>query len=197
MRLAAFIVCVGLTLATSLHAQSPSDSTATDFHPGQWGVQAIVANGVSEAGALRFATPSRAWVLDGSMSLDRQTSSGTQSTQGRSVVGAALSVGSRWYHTPARLVRFLGLGLTGAYSLENYGANSPKTTYWSAGAYGEAGVVYMITPHIGLGSRAALTLVRTNMTTDLGAPFQGTLATRVVDYRLNFYPVQVLATIYF
>lgn len=197
MRLATLVVCTCLGLATSLHAQSPSDSMAPGFHDGQWGVQAVVASGVSEAGALRFASPTRAWVLDGSVNVDRQTASGSQASQGdHTFAGFTLSVGSRWYSVPGRLIRFAGVGATGGYTYAHYNGNTVQTDIWSAGAYGEAGAIYMFTPHVGIGSRAMLTLTRIENSSSLSGGFPNPTS-RVVDYRLTVSPVQVLATIYF
>ena len=197
MRLAATVVCACLTLASSLHAQSPGDSTEPAFHAGEWGVQAVAIYGLSEAGALRFATPTRAWVLDGAGSFQRHTDSGNQGSPGTDLLaGVTASFGSRWYHAPARLVRFSGVGIVGGYTYAHYGRYSQRTDLWSAGAYGEVGAVYMFTPHVGVGSRALVTFTRaqTDMTTT-GAATGG--SERVVDYRVVFYPVQLLATIYF
>ena len=195
MRLAAIVVCACLTLASSLHAQSAPDSIA--FHPGEWGVQAISMYGVSEAGALRFATPTRAWVLDGGISYQRHTASGSQvSPSADTFVGFTASLGSRWYHAPARLIRFAGAGITGGYTYASYATSSQRTDLWSAGAYGEAGATYMFTPHLGVGSRAVLTFTRAQDDASIkGGSFGG--VQHVVDYRVVFYPVQVLATIYF
>jgi hypothetical protein len=154
---------------------------------------------LAEGGVLRFATPTHAWVLDGAASLDRRTAADA-APFGEDVTTNSSSVtvlfGPRWYRaTSSHLARFLGLGVAGSYGHSASPTNSYREDIWSAGAYGEIGVQYMFTPHLGFGWRATLTGSRTQdrVTQTVGTP----LIQRVTYYHLAVEPVQVSGTVYF
>lgn len=104
-----------LLLAQPLGAQVRPD-TAAGFRRGQWGAEFIPGSTLATGGVLRFSTPTRAWVLDASASLNHQTNSatGTVDLTGSSV-GVSARLGPRWYHAEfERVMRFVGLGVTGS-----------------------------------------------------------------------------------
>lgn len=199
-RMSLALPCLGVIAAPiTLNAQAAADSVTAAFHEGQWGVGFVQGSALTEAGALRFSTATRAWVVDAAASFDKQTHPsggpfGTDINGQLSLVSAQL--GPRWYHAASsHLARFVGFGITGAYAHTDLAGASLRDNTWSAGAYGEIGVQYMFTRHLGLGWRATLTGTRTeDRTTDV----TGTIPSQLTrDYRLSLQPVQVTGTIYF
>ena len=182
---------------TPLRAQAV-DSTNAAFRKGEWGVGLVQGRSLSEAGVLRFATPTRAWVLDGSATLDRtvQQSAGPfgADINGQTDIITA-QLGPRWYHAASsHLARFMGIGISGSYAHAQFPGASNRENLWSAGVYGEIGVQYMFTRHLGLGWRGNLLATRTEdhvMFAD-GSPDQQTTM-----YHLVLEPVQVMGTVYF
>ena len=142
----------------SLTAQATADTTTASFHHGEWGAGFIVSGGVTNAGVLRFSTPTLAWVLDGSASWDRGSASGSGNTE-QTVRSSSISaqLGPRWYHAMSgHATRYLGFGASGAYSHGQSSASPSQNTIWSVGAYGEAGMQYMLTRWLGIGWRGTL-----------------------------------------
>jgi hypothetical protein len=192
-------VCACVFAVQPLRAQTTSDSITTSFHPGQWGVGFTQGRYLAEAGVLRFSTPTLAWVLDATGTFDRQVLSGAgvfgADESAKSYTVTALA-GPRWYHAiGAHVVRLIGIGLLGSYSsYENVGSPN-RSKFWSAGAYGEIGVQYMFTRHVGLGWRANLLVSRgherSNYLTGNGSVVDETY------YHVDLQPVQVTGTVYF
>lgn len=179
----------------SVYAQAVADSAA--FHRGQWGVEFLPSTSISEAGVLRFNTPTRAWVLDGSAGFDRETASGGSlpGDQTSQSLNVNARLGPRWYHTAnERVLRFLGLGVTGGYASARQTIGS-KADYWSAGAYGELGLQYLFTRHLGLGGRATLTGSRSSQ--QFVPNGQGGTTQRVRIYHVGLQPLQIIGTFYF
>jgi outer membrane protein W len=199
-RITVVLLCAGIFAAppTTLRAQAPTDTTTAAFHEGEWAVGFVQGKSLSEAGVLRFATPTRAWVLDGWATLDKTVEQsvgpfGTDINGQTDIITAQL--GPRWYHaTSSHLARFLGIGISGSYAHAQFPAASNRENLWSAGVYGEIGVQYMFTRHLGLGWRANLLATRTAdrvMFAD-GSPDQQTTM-----YHLVLEPVQITGTVYF
>ena len=190
--------CIAFASGHVLHAQG-SDTTAS-FRPGEWGVGFVVRNSVTEAGVLRFSTPTQAWVLDGSASFDRSSQSSSTGLGDQTVRGWNLSgqFGPRWYHAMSgHVTRFLGLGALAGYSRADYAGISGHSSMSSLGAYGEAGMQYMLTRYLGFGWRGTLTAARAETNTSLLSP-QGFLTTsNATDYHVGVDAVQLTGTIYF
>lgn len=189
------LLCACVIVASPLRAQTTGDSTAT-FRPGQWGVEFLPGSEITEAGVLRFATRTRAWVLDGSASLGWQDVSPKSTVGGNSnshFISARL--GPRWYHAvSANVVRFAGLGISASYARAEFAASSSRSQLWSAGAFGELGMQYMLTRHFSLGFRASLLAQRSE--------FRSTIALdnsilQTTSYELAIRPVQITGNIYF
>lgn len=183
-----------ILVSHSLYAQTDS----AGFHRGQWGLEFIPSGtNVSEAGVLRFNTPTRALVLDGSASVDRTTASGGSLPGDQTAQSVSINarLGPRWYHTAnERVVRFLGLGVTGGYASSRQTVGS-KADYWSAGTYGELGLQYLFTRHLGLGGRATLT---GSWSGQQYAPNgAGGTTQRVTSYHVGLQPFQIIGTFYF
>jgi hypothetical protein len=179
--------------ARPLLAQATADTTATAFRRGQWGVDFIPSRSLAEGGVLRFSTPRLAWVLDGSAAFDQQTSTGAGGS-GRSISVNA-RVGPRWYHTEyERVVRFAGFGVTGGYvSSSQFFTTSGHQKFWSAGVYGELGLQYLFTRHLGLGVRGDVVGLRNASQVTQ----ESSVTQRQTSYHVALEPVQLLGTFYF
>jgi hypothetical protein len=190
--------CVLAAPGRSLIAQTIPDTSTASFHRGEWGVGFILRSNVTDAGVLRFSTPTRAWVLDGSASLDRQSQSGPVTDQTERSTFVSGQFGPRWYHpVTGHATRFLGFGVSGLYAHTEFSGTSSQGTLWSLGAYGEVGMQYMLTRYLGLGWRGTLSASRgqTNNTEETG---QGVSSTqRAISYHVGLEAVQLLGTIYF
>ena len=177
-----------------LRAQSRADTTI-GFRRGQWGVEFIPGTSFTTVGVLRFSTPARAWVLDGSGAFNHQTGTGTGFVnESTSSVGVGARFGPRWYHAEfERVVRFVGLGFTGSYFGSTQSASNPyRAESWSAGAYGELGLQYLFTPHLALGVRGMLDASAfTNRST------QNNITTRATSYSFVLSSPQVIGAFYF
>lgn len=190
------LVCASILLARSASAQITGDTARVKFHPGQWGVEFIPNRDANTIGVLRFATPTRAWVLDGSANLDWITLPGAGDF-GKDATGHSMSVsatfGPRWYHAAgARVVGFGGWGITGSYSRAQGPQNPTRYELWSAGAYGELGMQYLLTPHLSVGGRGTLQASRIDNHSS-----SDTASTRQIGYHLGAGGLQVTGTIYF
>lgn len=196
-RISLVLACVGVMAGHALRAQTAGDSTTAIFRPGQWGLEFLPGTTFSEAGVLRFVTPARAWVLDGSANVDwNNTSSGFAGSNGSgqlTIISARL--GPRWYRAVgAQAARFVGLGVSGSYGRSrNTAGTTLRTQSWAAGAYGEIGMQYMLTRHIGLGGRGS---VLGSHIDDRATNVSSNITQRTTDFHLGF-ALQVTGTIYF
>lgn len=191
--------CFALLSAGRLSAQATSDTTAVSFRPGTWGIGFVVRNSVTEAGLLRFSTPTRAWVLDGNVSINTQKESGTgigDQTQETSIFSAQL--GPRWYRSmTGRASSFVGVGLSGGYSYAKISGNVNHSDVWSAGAYGELGMQYLITRYLAIGWRGTLSGNRSEINSTQEGSQAGVATQRSTTYRLGLDAVQLTGTIFF
>ena len=195
------LACGSLLLAPvpSLRAQS-ADTTTASFRQGEWGVGFILRSGVNEGGVLRFSTSTRAWVLDMSATYDRQSQSGSAAFVDRNDRSWYLSgqFGPRWYHAmTGHAVRYLGFGVSGTYSQAKLSSTPSQSDLWSVGAYGEAGMQYMIARYLGLGWRGTVSASRSE---SKGVEQTGpgvTNTTRAIGYQVRLDAVQLTGTIYF
>ena len=197
-RIPLLLAYVCIIVAQPLRAQAVADSTAATFHRGEWGV-GFGGRYLAEAGVLGFVTPTLAMVLDGWAGLDRQvvSTAGTSGAdQSRQSINLSATLGPRWHHAvSAHVVRFFGLGVSGSYGSASYAGSSNSDKNWSAGAYGEVGLQYMFTPHLGLGWRGNLQASRIE---EHQTFFSGTPTKQQTTYcRLTVEPVQVIGTLYF
>ena len=184
----------------SLHAQASADTITASYRPGEWGVGFILGNAVTEGGVLRFSTPTRAWVLDGSASIDRQSQSsstvfGDQTSKSWYLSG---QFGPRWYHAMSgHVARYLGLGASAAYGHADFSTSSSHATIWSLGAYGELGMQYMFTRYLGLGWRGTLTASRAETNNKDLSPQGVATTSNATAYHVGLNAVQLTGTIYF
>lgn len=198
-RIRFILVSVCLLVAPSLQAQLPDSMTA--FRAGEWGVGFVQARGLAEGGVLRFSTPTRAWVLDGFATYDKQIVSGAGifgSDESAHSYNINASAGPRWFHaTSPRLVRIVGVGVTAGYTSTQLVASTNKDRYWSAGVYGEIGFQYMFSRHFGLGWRGNVVVSRIADRQTQSSGLGGETTLNTTYYHLGLEPVQLMGTIYF
>ena len=155
----------------------------------------IPGTSFSTVGVLRFSTLTRAWVLDASANYSHQTATATAvPDQSANSVGLSARLGPRWYHAEyERVVRFVGVGITGSYFGNSQTANSAdRGESWSAGVYGELGLQYLFTPHLALGVRGSVLASRySNYNTQNGT------TSRLTSYSLSLGSPQVIGAFYF
>ena len=180
-------VCVLAPAAREVSAQTSGDTTTVSFHAAEWGVGFILQNNVNSAGVLRFSTPTRAWVLDGSASFDRQSqSSSVSGNETARVTNLNAQLGPRWYHAMSgHVTRYLGLGVSGAYGRSELASTSAHASDWGMGAYGEAGMQYLITRYLGLGWRGTLSASRFETNNSQLTPQGFIITANTVGYHLG------------
>jgi hypothetical protein len=193
--------CVLLAHSRSLAAQATADTTTASFRQAEWGVGFLLRNNVTDAGILRFSTPTRALVLDGSGSFDRTSQIGAgvfgtdQTAQSTSV---SAQLGPRWYHAiTGHVARYLGFGVSGAYEHSQLSDTPNHTNVWSMGAYGEIGMQYLITRYLGLGWRGTISATRYDANTTAATTQGVTSRQEATSYHLGLDAVQLTGTIYF
>lgn len=203
MRYLLLVVACGCVLVASpwaLAAQTVADTTTASFRAGEWGIGFILRNNVTDAGLLRFSTPTRAWVLDGSASYERMSQSGSTVFSDRYDRSWSVSgqFGPRWYHAATgHVARYVGIGLSGGYAQSKFSGTASRTELWSAGVYGETGMQYMITRYLGLGWRGTVSTSRTE-TRSTEVPASGvTNIVQSISYFVGLNAVQLTGTIYF
>ncbi|HKW11841.1 MAG TPA: hypothetical protein VJO33_15745 [Gemmatimonadaceae bacterium] len=94
------------------------------------------------------------------------------------------------------MVRFVGLGVSGSYSnassSQSLGTSS-REEVWSAGVYGELGLQYLFTRHLGLGVRGDVVGSGNSVHIMQGA----STTQRLTSYRVVLEPPQIIGTFYF
>ena len=139
-----------ITPAVTL-AQTASDSTP---RPGAWAAEVFVRDGGTGGSLLRFLSSRNALVmgLDANVMNVDTDGPGTSSVEG-TTSNFGLRLGMRTYRQSGteQLRPVFGFGARGGYSDGGSGFTS-----WTAGAYGELGAVYFLTPHVSLGATGEL-----------------------------------------
>ena len=156
-----------LVLPLSLVAQdSTTRAAATPFRRGQWAAQFQAGSSGASLGFVKFRSPTRALVLDlrlgGSHSENSVTdTSGTRFTGLSSDAFTQLRFGWRRYQTGTeRVVSHYTLGLLAGFDHDagsGFGSSLQRNS-WTAGLFGDVGGTYLVTPHLGLGALAAVSL---------------------------------------
>ena len=153
--MASALLAIGtLTLPAAARAQGDQ---ALGFRAGQWGADFQVAGGFTGAGAIKFTSPTRAWLVDlGSQVVH---ASGTQpgivgSISGTSV-NLSVKVGRRMYGTIThRVAPWTAVGVTASYGWLR--STTDTVTSFGAGVFGSLGATWLITPHLGVGAQWSL-----------------------------------------
>ena len=164
------LVAALLVFPVSVFAQ---DSTvrvnATPFRKGQWAAQFQAGTAFGSLGFIKFRSPTRALVLDvriggqHSEELTRDSSGASQFGHLTSNAFAQLRFGWRRYSgddRTAKVVSHYSLGLVAGFThfVFRDPTDSRQTNAWAAGAFGEVGGTYLLTPKFGIGALATATL---------------------------------------
>lgn len=156
----ALLVAFALTLAVEVRAQG---TEALGFRSGQWGADFQVLGGFTGAGAIKFTSPTRAWILDlGSQVLHASSNQPTGNTSGTSI-NLSVKAGRRMYGTIThRVVPWTAIGVIASY--EWLRSTTDTTTGVGAGVFGSLGATWLITPHLGVGAQWSLVVSYTHQT---------------------------------
>lgn len=146
------------TIASGTAAVTDSSKTgALPLRRGQWAAQFRLASDAFGLGALRFRSPSSAWLADGGFNVETQRTSGTSGSAYTppddrfTATTITLRSGLRAYRPVAPgIARYHGAGLTAQYAT----SDSRNYLAWQGGGgpYAELGAVYFVTPHLSLGA---------------------------------------------
>jgi len=163
-----------LVLPAATAAQDSTRADTTPFHSGQWA--ALFSGGLSIAslGFMRFTAPTRAWLLDFRFSGGH--SHGTSRLNDSLVTDGFSSnadvngrVGRRFYQARGKSVAsFQTLGVLGGFHHACGGQTSAPGSCangWDAGAFGELGGAYLITPRFSIGGTASVAFSYTRSAT--------------------------------
>ena len=156
---AAAVSSTGAALATT----TTSPDSILPFRRGQWAAQFRLSSDAIGLGALRFRSNSSAYLLDGRVFADRQSSGDATIGSERVELHVALRAGLRAYRpVVARVVRYHGAGLRTAYSRSHVEPTDYLTWRALGGLYAELGATYFVTPHLSLdaGTVAGVSLSR-------------------------------------
>lgn len=145
---------VALVAPSGLTAQ-PLPGETLPFRKGQWAAQ-FWFFGDAGIGALRFRSPSSAWVVNGSLQAGGDHSTDRRTTR----ASASVRAGLRSYRTVVpRIARYHGGGIIADYSHYESEYESDQTEAISraggGGLYGELGAEYLITRHLSLGANTS------------------------------------------
>ena len=190
-------------LCLPVHAVA-QESLAPDtlpFHRGQWAAQFAGGSSFASLGVLRFAGPTRAWLLDfrfsGGHSHDTSRINDTLVVQGfTSNAAATARIGRRFYQARGKSVAsFQTVGALGGYTHQcsgGFGGGS-CTNGWNAGAFVDLGGTYLVTPRFGIGGTATLSF---SYQRDSAKGTGGAVDKRWA-YQAGFQGLSFAATIYF
>lgn len=173
MNARALLLSTVISLPGTLQAQdAPTDSLP--FHAGQWAAQFTGGASFASLGVLKFGAPTRALVLDVSLSgSHREHFTGDTLAGIDSQASLDLRLGRRWYRPVAdKVVALHSFGIQTGYS--HFVTTSPFSRLsqegWDVGPFAELGAVYLITPHFGIGATgtAFITYMRLSGESSLG-----------------------------
>ena len=154
-----------LVVPAAAAAQDSTRADTTPFHAGQWAALFSGGFSIASLGVLRFTAPTRAWLLDFGFSGGH--SHNTSRVNDTLVVDAFTSnadvnahVRRRFYQGRGKSVAsFQTLGVLGGFH-HMCQAQKPAPGFcdngWNAGAFGELGGAYLITPRFSIGGTASV-----------------------------------------
>jgi len=164
-----------VVLPLSLFAQdSASRPDNTPFHRGQWAAQFQAGFGFASLGFLKFRSPTHALLLDVRVSGSHSESMVTD-TAGTRFVGLNSNAFTQWRFGwrrygagKTKVVSHYTLGVLAGF--DHRASAGPggavEDNSWTAGLFGDAGGTYLVTPRLGLGALAAVSLTyATSVTT--------------------------------
>jgi hypothetical protein len=167
-RLSPLLAVLALLPPLSLSGQD-STGAATPFRKGQWAAQFQAGTAFGSLGFIKFRSPTRALVLDlriGGQHAEELTTDSSGSNQFSSLNSNAfgqLRFGWRRYGgdgRTAKIVSHYSLGVLGGFShsASRTVTDWRQTNSWTAGAFGDVGGTYLLTPKFGIGALATATL---------------------------------------
>lgn len=168
--LAVVLSLAPLSAAAQESSADTSRSNATPFRRGQWGAQfQLGSSGSNSLGFLKFQSPTRALVLDlrlgGSHSeASRSDTAGTEFIGLSSDATTQLRFGWRRYHgASSNLASHYTFGVLAGFDhhVGRTPLGSNQANGWTAGVFGDIGGTYLVTPHLGLGAIATVSLAYT------------------------------------
>lgn len=187
-------VIVTLVAAASLWSGAAAAQTADSlaFHQRQWGAEFNISGGFFSAGALRFTSPTHAWLVDLGAGYAHNSTNGPAGSTTDNTTTIVAELGSRSYHPfGRRLYRLTTFGVSFNYNRQS---TSGGNTFQAAGGgvFGDLGATWLITPHLGVGARwrVAATYVHGSSST-AGATTTGNAVT------LSAGTVQLTGQLYF
>ncbi len=151
----------------SLLAQDSVPRDSTPFRRGQWALQFGAGASLASVGALKFTSPTRAWLLDLQLSAGHSHSTAefspdTVSEQFSSRASVTARAGRRFYEVRHRAVAgYQTLGVLAGFMHDCSGSSGFQGSGggclngWTAGAFGELGGAYLLTSHLSIGGGAA------------------------------------------
>lgn len=161
--LPASALLVSCLIALTMEARAQGDEPL-GFRSGQWGADFQVQGGFTGAGAIKFTSPTRAWVLDLGTAVVHASANlpGTSATSAGTSVNLSMKAGRRMYGTIThRVAPWTALGVTAVYAWQR--ATSGDTVLQhsntaGAGLFGSLGATWLITAHLGVGAQWSLLL---------------------------------------
>lgn len=148
----ALLVTCTLTLTAPARAQG---NEALGFRAGQWGADFQVAGGFYGAGAIKFTSPTGAWLVDlGSQVVHASVNQPAGNSSG-TAINLSVKIGRRMYGSIAhRVAPWTAIGVTASYGWQRSTTDTATTV--GAGVFGSLGATWLITPHLGLGAQWSL-----------------------------------------
>ncbi|HVX88389.1 MAG TPA: outer membrane beta-barrel protein [Gemmatimonadales bacterium] len=156
------LVLASLPAPQALHAQdtvvvgsaAPTGRwNAPAFRAGQWAAQFGISGGFYGIGALRFSSPSTAWVFSANLRAAHNSQDRADLTS--DFYSTGVSAGRRWYRPGAGRVRpFSELGLSAGYTwskTEDAVYDSRQQGY-GVGGYGQIGAMVFLAPELSVGA---------------------------------------------
>ena len=161
-------LCLALAFSPSLASAQNAATDSIPFHQRQWAAQFAGGTSFASLGVLRFTAPTRAWLLDfrftGGHSHDRMYSNDTLAFEGAtSNANVDVRIGRRFYQGHGKsVVSFQSAGVLAGFdhacqkSTQPSGSLGSCANGWTAGAFGDLGGAYLITPRFSIGGAATL-----------------------------------------
>jgi hypothetical protein len=155
---ALLIIC---TLAVTAEARAQGNEPL-GFRAGQWGADFQVLGGFTGAGAIKFTSPTSAWILDLGNSVVHASGTfpGMSGTATGTSINVSIKAGRRMYRAISHNVApSATLGMTATYFWQR--ATEADTALGhsngiGAGLFGSLGATWLITPHLGVGAQWSL-----------------------------------------
>lgn len=164
-RLGVALLVTSASLCSRNAAAQNSDSAL--FHRGQWGAEFNISGGFFGAGALRFTSPTHAWLADLSAGYAHNSNGGVGGAS-QNQEGGFFRLGSRAYHLMGRrLYRQHTFGVSFAYSRQSSNSGTSANAY-GVGLFGDLGATWFVAPHLGIGARWGATISYSHGKTTVG-----------------------------